>query len=136
MLVTTTPVYVLLIDASKAMDRVSHIKLFNALQAHGVCPLIIRVMYNMYTKSDMQVRWKSKPSNVFPIMNGVKQGLPVFYYIYVVLDELKQKPNHSGQDCHIGRTYSGVFGYADDLAIVSPTLFGLRQIIAICEEYA
>ena len=38
--------------------------------------------------------------------------------------------------CHIGRTYCGVFGYADDLAIVSPTLFGLRQMIEICEEYA
>ena len=30
----------------------------------------------------------------------------------------------------------GVFGYADDLDIVSPTLFGIRQIIEICEEYA
>ena len=60
-----TPVYVLLIDASKAFDRVSYIKLFNILQAHGVCPLIIRVQYNMYTNSDMQVRWKSEPSNVF-----------------------------------------------------------------------
>ena len=45
-----TPVYVLLIDASKAFDRVSHIMLFNTLQAHGVCPLIIRVLYNMYNK--------------------------------------------------------------------------------------
>ena len=61
-----TPVYVLLIDASKAFDRVSHIKLFNILQAHGVCPIIIRVLYNMYTNSDMQVRWKSELSNVFP----------------------------------------------------------------------
>ena len=69
-----TPVYVLLIDASKAFDRVSHIKLFKTLQAHGVCPLIIRVLYNMYTNSDMQVRWKSELSNVFPLMNGVKQG--------------------------------------------------------------
>ena len=67
-----TPVYVLLIDASKAFDRVSHIKLFKTLQAHGVCPLIIRVLYNMYTNSDMQVRWKSELSNVFPLINGVK----------------------------------------------------------------
>ena len=51
---------ILLIDASKAFDRVSHIKLFKTLQAHGVCPLIIRVLYNMYTNSDMQVRWKSE----------------------------------------------------------------------------
>ena len=32
-------VYVLLIDASKAFDRVCHIKLFHILQTHGVCPL-------------------------------------------------------------------------------------------------
>ena len=132
-----TPVYVLLIDASKAFDRVSHIKLFNTLQAHGVCPLIIRVLYNMYTNSDMQVRWKSELSNVFPLMNGVKQGgclSPMLFTLY--MDGLIQKLKHSGIGCHIGRTYCGVFGYADDLAIVSPTLFGLRQIIEICEEYA
>ena len=28
----------------------------------------------MYTNSDMQVKWKSELSNVFPLMNGVKQG--------------------------------------------------------------
>ena len=127
-----TPVYVLLIDASKAFDRVSHIKLFKTLQAHGVCPLIIRVLYNMYTNSDMQVRWKSELSNVFLLMNGVKQGgclSPMLFTLY--LDGLIQKLKHSGIGCHIGRTYCGVFGYADDLAIVSPTLFGLRQMIEI-----
>ena len=65
----TTPVYVLLIDASRAFDRVSHIKLFNTLQVHGLRPLIIRVLYNMYTNSDMQVRRKSERSNVFPLIN-------------------------------------------------------------------
>ena len=87
-----TPVYVLLIDASKGFDRVSHIKLFNTLQVHGVCPLIIRVLYNMYINSDMQVRWKSELSNVFPLMNGVKQGgclSPMLFTLY--LDGLIQK---------------------------------------------
>ena len=55
MLGKKNPVYVLLIDGSKVLDRVGHIKLFNTLQAHGVCPLIIRVLYNMYSNSDMQV---------------------------------------------------------------------------------
>ena len=40
--------------------------LFNNLQAHGVCPLIMRILYNMYTNSDMQAKWKSELSNVFP----------------------------------------------------------------------
>ena len=32
--------------------------------------------------------------------------------------------------------YCGVFGYADDLALVCPTLYGLKQMIAVCEEFA
>ena len=60
----------------------------------------------------------------------------VSYAIYVVLDGLIQKLKHSDIGCHMGRTYCGVFGYADDMAIVSPTLFGLRQMIEICKEYA
>ena len=99
--------------------------------------LIIRVLYNMYTNSDMQVRWKSELSNVFTLMNVVKQGgclSPMLFTLY--LDGLIQKLKQSGIGCHIGRTYCGVFGYADDLAIVSPTLLGLRQMIEICEEYA
>ena len=60
MLFKKNQAYVLLIDASKAFDCVSHMKLFNTLHAHGVCLLIIRVLYSMYTNSDMQVRWKSE----------------------------------------------------------------------------
>ena len=84
MLLKTTPVYVLV--ASKAFDRVSHIKLFNTLQTHGVYPLIIRVLYNMYTHSDMQVRWKSVLSKVFSLINGVKQEgclSPMLFTLYL-----------------------------------------------------
>ena len=59
----------------------------------------------MHTNSDMQVRWKSKLSNVFPLMNGVKQGgclSPMLFTLY--LDGLIQKLKHSGIGCHIGRT--------------------------------
>ena len=68
-------------------------------------------------------------------LNGVKQGgclSPMLFTLY--LDGLIQKLKHSGRDCHIGRTYCGVFGYADDLAIVSLTLFGISQIIEICKN--
>ena len=106
-------------DTKRKIECISHIKLFNTLQAHGKCPLIIQVLCNMYTNSDMQVRWKSEHSNVFPLMNGIKQGgclSPVLFTLY--LDGLIQKLNHSGIGCHIGRTYCGVFVNVDDLAIV------------------
>ena len=38
--------------------------------------------------------------------------------------------------CHVGLTYAGAFGYADDIALVSPSIYGLKKIISICESYA
>ena len=37
--------------------------------------------------------------------------------------------------CHIGRTYAGAFGYTDDIALLSPSLSGLKPMIKICEVY-
>ena len=91
----------------------------------------------MYTNYDMQVRWMSELSNVFPLMNGVKQGgclSPMLFTLY--LDGLIQNLKHTGICCYIDKTYCVVFGYADDMAIVSPTLFGLGKMIEICKEYA
>ena len=39
--------YVLFIDASKAFDRVSHIKLFKVLHLHCICPLSLQSLFNM-----------------------------------------------------------------------------------------
>ena len=32
--------------------------------------------------------------------------------------------------------WRGIFGYDDDLVIVSPSIFGLKRIISICKYYA
>ena len=31
--------------------------------------------------------------------------------------------------CHVGLTYAGAFGYADDIALVAPSLTSLKQMI-------
>ena len=43
-----SPVYVLFIDASKAFDRLSHIELFDILSERNMCPLIRRLLFNLY----------------------------------------------------------------------------------------
>ena len=51
----------------------------------------------MYTHSDMQVRWKSELSNVFPLMNGVNQGDCLSTMLFTLyLNGLIQKLKHSG----------------------------------------
>ena len=56
-------VYVLLIDASKAFDRLCHSKLFDVLETYNVCPLVRRLLYNIYCRSEMHVQWNSAHSN-------------------------------------------------------------------------
>ena len=41
-------VYVLLIDASKAFDRLCHSKLFDVLETFNVCPLVRRLLYKIF----------------------------------------------------------------------------------------
>ena len=43
-------------DASKAFDRLYHIELFKLLSERVVCPLILRLIFNMYRKLRIQVR--------------------------------------------------------------------------------
>ena len=67
-------VHVVLLDASKAFDRVDHIKLFNILVGKGVCPTLLKLLFNMYTQQTMTVQWGNVISDAFKTSNGVKQG--------------------------------------------------------------
>ncbi|CAL4158274.1 unnamed protein product [Meganyctiphanes norvegica] len=67
-------VHVVLLDASKAFDRVNYIKLFDKLLNKGMCPLTVRLLLNMYTKQKLQVKWNNRLSLKFDVTNGVRQG--------------------------------------------------------------
>ena len=65
-------VYMLSLDASKAFDRVKYTKLFKLLIDKLVCPLIIRLLMNIYLSSSATVKWKNCESEKFGISNGVR----------------------------------------------------------------
>ena len=91
----------------------------------------------MYTHQKCHVRWNNKQSDPFSVSNGVKQGSvisPLLFSIYI--DNLFSKLKQLGLGCHVGLTYAGAFGYADDISLVSPSIYGLKKMISICESYA
>ena len=59
---------------------------------------------------------------------------PLLFSCYI--DNLLSQLQHSGLGCHVGLSYAGAFGYADDIALLAPSLQCLKGMISICEEYA
>ena len=130
-------VHVLLLDASKAFDRVDYIKLFDKLLDRGMCPLTVRLLFSMYTKQKLQVKWDNHISHRFDVTNGVRQGgvlSPLLFSVFV--DELLEKLKNKGIGCYIDHLFTGALGYADDIILICPSVSALNEMIKICEEYA
>ena len=123
-------VYALMLDASKAFDRVNYCKLFRVLLKRQVSPLVLRLLLYMYTKQTFQVRWGCSISSQFTTCNGVKQEAvlsPILLSEY--MDGLFEKLEKIGVGCHIDNHYMGGIGYADDLTLLTPTITVLSLIV-------
>ena len=133
-----TKVYSLLLEASKAFDRMHYLKLSHTLVDKEMCPLLIRFLINMYISQTMCVAWRKTLSNHFSVSNGVKQGggeiLPILYTIYH--DHLLNNFQMAGLWCTIGLTYVGVLSYADDIVLLAPTKTALHKMLHICDQFS
>ena len=116
-------------DASKAFDRVEYMKLFNTLHDRRMCPLVLRLLMNMYINQQIQVKRNSSMSMKSSISNGVKQGgclFPNLFSVYLnKLIELVRKCNIGGR---YRNHYMGVHCYADDLSLLSLTFTDRRNV--------
>ena len=129
--------YLLLLDASKAFDRVEYVKLFNTLRDRKMFPIVLRLIMNMYTNQEFQVKWNTVLSSKCKTSNGVKQGgclSPSLFSVY--LNNFIVKLRNSNIGCRYRSEYMGVFGYADDLSLLCPSFSGIREMLNVCESYA
>ena len=79
-------VYGLVLDATKAFDRINYCKLFRILLERNINPLICRLLLNMYTNQKLRVKWANELSVEFSVTNGVKQGgviSPLLFCVYM-----------------------------------------------------
>ena len=131
-----TNVYLGLIDASKAFDRVRHDKLFMLLIERKLPAVVLRLLLDSYRRQQLRTCWNDCCSENFDTFNGIKQGSilsPVLFTVY--MDALLLKLEASGIGCTIGRHYFGALSYADDLTVLSPTLSGFQHMFNICEDF-
>ena len=111
--------------------------LFDKLLDRNVDPLFLRIMVNTYTGQLVKVLWNGVYSQNFPVVNGVKQGgilSPVLFCICI--DNLLLTLRQTGVGCFLGSWFVGTLAYADIIMLMSPTATAMRQLLALCDEFA
>ena len=129
-------VYCSFLDASKAFDRLVHAGLFLKLLQRGIPLLFLNIIITWYADLRCRVRWGETPSDWFDVKAGVRQcGIlsPTFYCIYV--DDLVDILSELGVGCHLKDLFLSILLYADDMALTSPSLRGLQQLLSATELY-
>ena len=129
-------VYIAFLDASKAFDRVKYSKLFECLLDRGLCPSFIRFIFIMYNLNNACIDWNRHISESFKVANGVKQGgilSPLLFAVY--LDKLLDDITSGHFGCHIGGMSCSVLAYADDIALLAPSVTALNKLIDKCAKY-
>ena len=124
------------LDASKAFDRLVHSGLFIKLMERNVPLQFLAVIISWYDGLTCRVKWGDCFSGWFEIEAGVRQGgilSPDFYSIYV--DELNEKLIVLGKGCYFFNIFAASLFYADDMAILAPSIKGLQLLLNVCESY-
>ena len=124
------------LDASKAFDRVVHAGLYLKLLSRKVPLIFLNLITYWYNELYCRVRWDDAYSDWFCVIAGVRQGgilSPDFYSVYV--DDLMTLLSDLNVGCHIRNTFIAALFYADDMALLSPSLRGLQKLLSACERF-
>src|SRR3989442_10193123 len=128
-------VYVASIDACKAFDRVNHYKLFFILIKNGLPSYFVHTLFNWYSRLNVKVKWQNSLSTVLNVLSGVRQGGVLSGYLfnlYVngILASLRKKD----LGCHLKNMFIGAIMYADDLILLSASIYDLQSMLDICDS--
>jgi len=126
-------VYLASLDASKAFDRVNHVKLFKMLIQRGLPANVVRIMIDWYGKTCSVVKWNNILSREVCVRSGIRQGgilSPVFFNIY--MDSIISSLRASGLGCYFKGVYLGCIVYADDILLISASVVQLQRMLDLC----
>ena len=118
-----TNVHRVLLDSTKAFDKIEYCKLFGLLLDRNIPPRVIRVLLNMYTEQQVNVLWNGFHSDSFSVSNVVKQGAIISPILFCIsLDTLLIELRRAGVGCFIGDWFVAALAYADDAVLLAPIM--------------
>ena len=90
----------------------------------------------MHPKLSGCVLWDNVFSSAFLIKSGVRQGginSPLFFNVYI--NDLIVWLHSSGFGCHLCTEYLGCIFFADDILVLSASIFHLQGMLDLCYTY-
>ena len=129
------PVYLCLMDLTKAFDHIKFSILFRLLR-DKIPSILLRFIIFSYTHQSCSVQWQHSQSESFQINNGVRQGSiasPMYFNLYI--NQIFEDMDISNLGCRIGDLCYSIIGYADDLALLSPSRGTLQLMVDKCEQF-
>ena len=97
---------------------------------------VLRLLVYMYTSQTLRVKWGHAVSNCFNLRNGSKIGRRIIPFTTCYIHSVLKILEVSGVGRHMGGHFTGALAYAGDIALLSPSMSGLRTLSKVCEEYA
>ena len=129
-------VFCSLLDASKAFDRLVHSGLFIKLMNKKVPKIFLDILIAWHKGLQCRVKWDGCYSDWFCITAGVRQGgvlSPNLYSLYV--DDLICILKSAGIGCHVRSIFAAALFYADDIALLAPSVKGLQKLLNLCQKF-
>ena len=100
------------------------------MRDHSICPLITKLLHHMYTNQSCYVKWGNEHSDSLDVSNSVKQGgviSPLLFSCYIDTLFSQLQLSGLGCQCHVGTSYDGAFGHADDIALEAHSMQYLKK---------
>jgi len=131
------PMYAAYLDASQAFNKVDHKLLLEILVKRKVPGAIINLLIQWFDNQQFLISWGNTRSFKFNVLQGVRQGGILSAYLFsVYIDDLSVQLTNTGLGCRIGTSILNHIIYADDICILSNTLYALKKLLKICNEFA
>ena len=124
------------LDAVKAFDCAWREAIFYKLKLKGIDRNLIIILRMYYDNLQSKIKNNNQFSIILKLNRGVKQGGVISPFLFnILIDDLIKDCYNSNYGAKMNNVMMNVFGFCDDINLLSETIYDLQELLKICELY-